>query len=379
MHQEGKGMTYVTYNLRVIWACMKKEVKSALTERTMTIIGVFLPVNFLILMSLFAVSGGLAPTAVVMHDTGPYAQAFYAAMAHAHSFRLQTTSAQEAQDLIQTGKIVAVVTIPTDFDTRVQQSQSVQIDVQINNLNTDFTNDIRRAVPLSITTFYGKTFPHLVTITTNEHDLHAQDTDYIPYLTVSILVIALMVGSLLQAGLPAAGEWEQATIKELLLSPASRWAIMVGKMAGALVMTLISVVVILATLILLFGVWPLHWGEVIGFALLTSAIFIAWGTLLGTLVKHRQAFTALAIGSSLPLFFISGAFGPISFFKSNVAVTVLAQIFPMSYAIVLLQHAFHGFDLNTYGLGTNILILCGYALGLIVLAALVLRRSTVAS
>ena len=151
-----------------------------------------------------------------MHDTIPYAQAFYAAMAHAHSFRLQTTSAQEAQDLIQTGKIVAVVTIPADFDTRVQQSQSVQIDVHINNLNTDFTNDIRRAVPLSMTTFYGKTFPRLVTITMSEHDLHAQDTDYIPYLTVSILVIALMVGSLLQAGLPAAGEWEQATIKELL-------------------------------------------------------------------------------------------------------------------------------------------------------------------
>ena len=46
---------------------------------------------------------------------------------------------------------------------------------------------------------------------------------------------------------------------------------------------------------------------------------------------------------------------------------------------ILLQHAFHGFDLNTYVLGTNVLILCGYALALIVLAALVLRRSTVAS
>lgn len=371
-------MARMTYDLRVIWTCMKKEIKSALTQRTTVIIGVFLPVNFLVLMSLFALSGGQAPTAVVMHDTHPYAQAFYDAMAHAHSFRLQTANAQEAQDLLHAGKIVAVVTIPADFDTRVQQNQPVQVDVQINNLNTDFTNDIRRAVPLSITIFYGKVFPHLVTVTAREYDLHAQDTDYIPYLTVSILVIALMVGSLLQAGMPAAGEWEQATIKELLLSPASRWAIVVGKMAGALVMALASVVVILATLILLFGVWPLHWGEVLGFTLLITVIFIAWGTLLGTLLKRRQAFTALAISSSLPLFFISGAFGPISF-GNNVVVSVLAQIFPMYYAIVLMQHAFHGFDLNTYGLGTNVLVLCGYALALIVLAALVLRRSTVQS
>ena len=143
-------------------------------------------------------------------------------------------------------------------------------------------------------------------------------------------------------------------------------------------MALASVVVILATLILLFGVWPLHWGEVLGFTLLITVIFIAWGTLLGTLLKHRQAFTALAISSSIPLFFISGAFGPISF-GNNVVVTVLAHLFPMYYAIVLMQHAFHGFDLNTYGLGMNVLILCGYALVLILLAALVLRRSTVQS
>lgn len=51
----------------------------------------------------------------------------------------------------------------------------------------------------------------------------------------------------------------------------------------------------------------------------------------------------------------------------------------MSYAIVVMQHAFHGFDLNTYGLGFNVAILCGYVLVLVALAALVLRRSTVAS
>src|SRR5579864_4446907 len=111
-------MPRIMYHLRVIWACMNKEIKSALTERTSIIISLFLPVNFLILMSLFAVSGGLAPTAVVMEDTGPYARQFYNAMAQAHSFRLQMASQQDAQSLIEGGKIVAVVTIPADFDTR---------------------------------------------------------------------------------------------------------------------------------------------------------------------------------------------------------------------------------------------------------------------
>jgi ABC-2 type transport system permease protein len=370
-------MQRISYNLRVIWACMKKDIRSALTERLFTIISVILPLNFLILLSLFVIGGGQAPTAVVMQDTGPYAQSFYDAMDHAHSFILQKATAQEASKLIASGQIVAVVTIPAEFDARIQQNQPVKIGVQINNLNTDFTNDIRRAVPLSITTFYAKAFPNLVTVSTHERDFYAQDTGYIPYLTVSILVIGLVTAGLLQSGTAAAREWENSTMKELLLSPASRWAIVVGKMLGAFVMSLLAVIIVLAVLIFVIGVRPAHWDEVIEFTLLTLVIFIALGTLLGTLIKQRQAFVALAFGSAIPLFFLSGPFGPVSF--QTVATQIIAKIFPVYYAIALQQHAFHNFTLNTYGVGTNVLILVAYAVGFIILAAVVLRRSTVAS
>ncbi|MEO6892566.1 MAG: ABC transporter permease [Ktedonobacteraceae bacterium] len=368
-------MHAITYDLRVIWACMKKDIKSALSERVATIITILVPINLLILMSLFVISGGLAPTAVVMNDQGPYARQFYTAMSQAHSFSLRITNASDAEQLIQAGKIVAIVTIPADFDARIQQNQPVQVDVKINNLNTDFTNDIRRAVPLSITSFYAKAFPNLVTVTPHELDLQPHDTGYIPYLTFSILVIGLMLGGLLQSGGAAAHEWENATIKELLLSPASRWAILTGKLLGAFAISAISVVLLLLVMLLVFQVWPVNWGEVIGFMLLTLIIFLALGVLLGTLLKSRMPVIALSIGLSIPLFFLSGAFGPISF--NTPAIQVLAKIFPVYYAIVLQQHAFHNFDLNTYGTGVNALILCGYAVGTIILASIVLRRSAV--
>lgn len=366
----------IAYTLRVIWACMKKDIKSSLTERTFTIIGILVPLNVLILLSLFVVGGGAAPTAVVMNDTGPYAQQFYRAMSGAHSFRLQQTDQQNANALLHAGRIVAIVTVPAEFDQRIQHNQSVQVDVQVNNLNTDFTNDIRRAIPLSITSFYSKAFPNLVNITPQEKDAYPQDTDYIPYLSVSILVVGLMLGGLLQSGLGAAREWEKETIKELLMSPASRWSILVGKLLGAFVIGLVSLLIVITVLILVVGVWPANWGEVLGFGILTLFIFLAVGTLLGTLIKNRQPVVALSFGISIPLFILSGAFGPIAF--SPPAIQVVAQLFPVSYAIVLQQHAFHNFTLNTYGLSTNILILCLYALVMIVLAALVLRRSTVA-
>lgn len=369
-------MQTIGYNLRVIWACMKKDMLSALTERTFTIVGVFIPLNVLIMMSLFVLAGSHAPTAVVMQDTGPYAQQFYTAMDNAHSFSLQKATAAEAQNLIEEGKIVAVVTIPPEFDARIAQRQPVQVSVQVNNLNTDFTNDIRRAVPLSITSFYARAFPRLVDITPHEIDLHTQDTDYVPYLAVSILVIGLMIGGMLQSGTASAREWERGTMKELLLSPASRWAMLTGKMLGAFVINLAAIILVLLVVTLIVRVWPVHWAEVIGFTLLILLVFVILGTLLGTLLKQWQATIALTFGTSIPLFFLSGAFGPISF--TTPAVQVLAHVFPVYYAIVLLQHAFHGFTLNTYGTGGNVLILGAYGLGLLLLATFVLRRTTVA-
>lgn len=368
-------MSLLSENLRIIGACVKKDLRSALTERVFTIVSIFLPVNFLIMMSLFVLTGSHAPTAVVMLDNGPYAHEFYNAMNNAHSFSLRTASAQEASKLIAEGQIVAVVTIPANFDERVSANQPVQVGVQINNLNTDFTNDIRRAIPLSITSFYAKAYPNLVTVTPSETDWYPQDTDYVPYLAVSIIVVSLMVGGVLQAGISSAKEWENGTMKELLLSPASRWAVLLGKMLAACALNLLAVVLVMFVVIVIVGVWPVHWGEVVWVTLLTMVIFVAFGTLLGTLLKRWQAVAALTFGLSIPLFFLSGAFGPISF--GTTATQVLAKLFPVYYAIVLQQHSFHGFDLNTYGVGGNALILVLYALGLLVLTTFVLRRSTV--
>ncbi len=124
------------------------------------------------------------------------------------------------------------------------------------------------------------------------------------------------------------------------------------------------------------GVWPTNWVEVIGYTLLILAIFITLGTLIGTLLKQRQPVTALAMGISVPLFFLSGAFGPLSF--DTPATQFLAKLFPVYYSIVLQQHAFHNFRLDTLSPGLNAAILVGYALVVIALAVFAVRRTTVA-
>lgn len=363
------------HDLRVVQAVAINDIRTSLTERTFTILSIILPINFLFLMILFVLSGGQAPTAVVLEDHGAYAQQFVAAMQGSRSFLIHEVTATEAQELMRQGRIVAIVTVPASFDADLQAGKTVDLPVEVNNLNVDFTNDIRRAVPLSITSFYAQAFPNQVVVRAAEIDLQARDTGYVEYLSVSILVIGLMVGGLLQAGSNAAREYERGTIKELLLSPASRWAIETGKVLGAVTLNLLSAGVVLLIEVLIIGVRPVSWTATLGFSLLLVALFVAIGTLIGTVVRRRQTVIPLSLGATLPLFFLSGPFGPANW--GSPVGAAIARISPAYYGIAVFQYAFHGFVTTPTSLLTNSLILVFFALIAIGASGLVLRRTTV--
>lgn len=357
--------------LRVIGACLVKDLKSMLTERAFLFQCVILPINYTLLLMLFALAGSNAPTALVMNDTGPYAQQMEQALAGAHSFRLISASTAQATSLLQAGEIVAVVTIPADFDLQVEQGQVAQVGLVVNNLNTDMTDDVRRGVRLAVTTFAEQTVPDQVPMVMQEQDQYPRDLDYISFLSISALVIGVMVGGLLQAGSAAAREWELSTMPELLLSPAPRTAIVLGKMLAAMMISLAASSLSLGFVVVVVGDWPASWSEVVAWTTLASGLFVAAGTLLGLLLRRRQTLTLLVRGCSVPLFFLSGIFAPLTF--STTGVQILARLFPVHYLLVLEQHAFFDFQMNTLGIGNNLLILGGFLILFVSLAALTMR------
>jgi ABC-2 type transport system permease protein len=358
-------------NLRIIWACARKDFHTSLTERIFLLTLIMIPLQYLFLFIIFVLPADHDPTAVVMLDNGPHAKQLYRSLSSANSFSLFQTSAGEAQRQLVAGKIVAVVTIPKNFDTEVDQQRPVSIPVAINNLNTDFTADIRRAVPLSITSFYAKAFPSLIKVVSHERDLYPHDTGYISYIGVSVLVLALALGGAIQSGTSWAREWELGTMKELLLSPAARWSVILGKMFGAFFIALASAVIVLMALIYPLHTRPVHIGEMLEYMFLTLLIFSALGTLIGTLVKQRRLITTIVLGSSLFVFFISGPLGPPSF--DTAIIEFISHFFPLAYAIAGEQDAFHGYATNTLG-AWNAVILMGFAFGFMLITSLVLRK-----
>jgi ABC-2 type transport system permease protein len=357
---------------RIIVATAIKDIRITLTEPVTTVLGVLIPVNFLLLFMLFAVSGGTAPIAVVMDDHGPLAAEFVSAMAHAHSFRITVMDATQAENAIHAGHIVAVVTVPRDFDSQLASGGPVELPVEVNNLDVDFTNDIRRAVPLSITSFYANAFPGQVVVKAREVDVQPRDTDYVPYLSVSVLAAAFMLAGMLQGGINAAREYETGTVKELLLSPAPLWAISAGKVLGAFLLSLAAAVIVTLVVIVGLGQWPVHPALLLGTGVLMLLSFVAAGALFGTLLRRRQSTIPLGLALFLPLFFVSGPFGPANWLGAVPAA--LADLSPVYYGIASLQYSFHGYITSQVSLLVDQLIIAGFLVGATGAGALVVRR-----
>jgi ABC-2 type transport system permease protein len=336
-------MHTLSSSLHVIWACLKKDLKSARSEPLFTLVSIILPLNVLLLMSLLVISGGLAPTAVVMQDTGSLAQQFYTAMSQAHSFVLQQATVEQADALIEQGRIVAVVTIPADFDARIRQHQSVAVGVQINNLNTDFTNDIRRAVPDAITQFYrqqGGESP--IKVALQEQNLRSQDIALFQYSAMPLLVLLLVVSGLVSSSLSAAGEWETRTIKELLLSPTTSGAIITGKVLTGFVTTV-------ALGVLVLGV--------------------------GSLLQRIQPVGSAAIVLALYLFFLTGGTAVLAF--DPEWLQTVATFVPLYYGRHALEMAI--FYQSSDQLPRDVVVLAGSALLAVGLGILAMRRGMVDS
>jgi ABC-type transport system involved in multi-copper enzyme maturation permease subunit len=361
--------------VRAVRAVAVKDLRVAFADRALIALGVLLPVNILLLFMLFVSTGGEAPTDVVVADHGPVADRLVAALAGSHSFHLYRVDARRAQSDLTRGDVVAVITVPAGFGDAVAAGRTVELPVAVNNLETDYTNDIRRAVPLAITSFYAESYPGRVAVRAKEIDVQPHDTGYIGYLSVSVLALGMIVSGVLQGALGTAREDETATVKELLLAPVPRWAIVTGKMLGALIVDLITTLVLVAVVVVGFGQQPARPALLVGYWLLLAVSSVALGTLLGTLIPRRMAVLPLVMLSVVPTLFLSGPFGPPNWLGRVSAAIATAS--PLTYAISGLQDAVHGYRTWWAGTAGSALVLAGFGMVCLLLSVWALRRHQV--
>ncbi|HLG65032.1 MAG TPA: ABC transporter permease [Ktedonosporobacter sp.] len=356
-----------------VWAIFKKDLRIWL-QQPANLAATFVPsLAFLVVMAFGAVTVGKSPVALVTLDHGLKGVQLRQIFHNADVFRITDTTPQEAQQLFKQIQVVAIVTIPADFTQRVETHQQVPIDVQVNNLNLDFTNDIRRAVPDVITQFYdAQGTTSAIKIAVQEQDLRSQDIALFQYSLLPIIVLLLTMSSVFNSGLATAREWETLTVKELLFAPVNRGAIIVGKILAGFVTTFILGIMLLA----LGNV--LGWVHMAGIYLLHALIIVALisfmgaglGVAMGALVQRLQPVIALGLNAVFTLFFLAGGIGVLAFAQQwlqNIAAFV-----PLSYGRHALEMAifYNSSDL----FGRDVMILAGSALAALALGVVAMQR-----
>lgn len=360
--------------LRAVWAVAAKDARVALTERMSLIQALTLPLNYLIMMSLFALAGGHDPAALVIADHGSYARTFASSMASARTFNITDTTPAQAAARMHAGNLVAAVTIPSDFDQDIRDHQTATVHLTVNNLNEDLTDDAERGMRLALDQFYQAAAPGQVPVSVAFQDEYPTDTGYIPFLAMSVVVISLLVAGLLAAGNASAREYEERTMRSLLLAPVSLWHILAGRILGAFLISLPSVAIVMAVVTVIAGDRPQHPLIAAGTALLTLAASCAAGTALGTLARDRSTVAVITRALPVPLFFLTGVFAPLSYFPP--AVQWIGGLLPVHYAVILTQWGFRGLVTGTLPLAADAAILAATLLAFAAAAWAALRQNS---
>lgn len=358
---------------RVLWAIYRKDLAVWWRNR-LTLVVSILPVTGLFLIEAFgAVATGRNPVALVVLDHGPTGIQMQRIFHDADVFIITDATPDQAAELLRTIQVAAIVTIPADFTQRVAAHDPSPVDVTVNNLNLDFTNDIRRAVPDVITQFYaaqGSASP--IKVTMREHDLRSRDVQGYQFNVVPMIVMLLVLNGLVTSGIAAAREWESRTIKEMLLAPIARPAIIIGKVLAGFTATFL-----LGVLVLLFGA-ALDWTRPDGIHWVTTLLVIALVALLGTglgvtvgaAVQRIQPVTALSTLGAFYLFFLAGGIGVLAF--DPIWLQQIASYDPLAYGVHALEMAvfYNSSDL----LGRDVLTLSSSALVALGLGFVAMRR-----
>jgi ABC-2 type transport system permease protein len=161
--------------------------------------------------------------------------------------------------------------------------------------------------------------------------------DFSTFIYPGVLAMSVLFTAIFSA---ASIVWDRefGFLREMLVAPVRRWAIVVGKCLGGATVATCQGIIFLA----LAGVAHVPYNPVllltlVGELLLLSFTLTVFGVMMAARIKQIQAFMALTQMLVMPLFFLSGALYPLNGLPSWL--TVLTRIDPLTYIVDPMRHA----------------------------------------
>jgi daunorubicin resistance ABC transporter membrane protein len=163
------------------------------------------------------------------------------------------------------------------------------------------------------------------------------NVSYKTFMFPGVMALSVMFTAIFSA---ASIVWDRefGFLREMLVAPVSRGAIVLGKcLGGATVATLQGVI-----LIVFAGAAGVPYAPVLIFELILLMVILAFamtafGVLMAARIRSIQSFMGVTQMLIMPMFFLSGALYPLG--SLPTWLTVLTRINPLTYAVDPLRHA----------------------------------------
>lgn len=168
----------------------------------------------------------------------------------------------------------------------------------------------------------------------------APGVDYIQFMFPGIISMIVLMGSLM-SGVSIVWDREFGFLREVLVSPLNRSGIVIGKVLGAAITSVVQgLAMTILALIPFVGVnlTPMIFLKLVPLLILMSVALSGLGILLASRMRSQQGFQMMVQIIVMPLTFLSGAIFPLNNVPSWLSV--ISKINPMTYGVDAIRQVF---------------------------------------
>jgi ABC-2 type transport system permease protein len=366
-------------NLQRIAAVAWKEWRETIRDRMFVLLAFLLPISWMLVFGYGLVQDvEHIPFGVVDRDHSAMSRDYLYRFFESRyfSFHGYIQSEQEADALLQTGKIKVAIIVPEKFEERLLRGQSIGIQTLIDGTFPLRTDIVKGYVIAINSAFSGERLVEYlsrrkgISIERAERETHPVKAE-VRYLyneevrstwsTVPALVMfTLMVSSPLLTALGIVREKETGSIYNIYSSTVTKFEFLAGKLLPYVVISSVNAVVLWLMATQWFGV-PFK-GNFL-FFFVSSVVFVLSSTGIGLLISllvstQIAALVITMVVSMLPTILFSGLIVPVSSLSRGAQIQ--AHFFPGMYYTNIVRGAFlKGVGLEV--LWIDVLALAAYA------------------
>lgn len=251
------------------------------------------------------------------------------------------SSVDDMETLLRRGKAYAGVQIPPDYTANLRGNKPAKVQVVIDgSSSTTAMQALNTAIALafrkSATVLLGESGRRDLPFEVRPRVLYNPDMLSPNFYVPGVIGIALQIAAVFATAMSIVRERERGTIEQLLVSPMSRWGLMLGKL-----LPYMAVILAMACIFFLVMRWvfliPIH-GAILWLAvgaMLYTFALLSLGLLISTKAQNQMQALQITMTSMLPSVFFSGFIFPREtmplFFQG------IAALLPATYFIEIMR------------------------------------------